>query len=344
MTDERAPSGQNERAERPERERPPEQPNTTAGPGPGGNAPKDPPRRPAGMVVVHSEQVDQIATALAAAQGEMSLAVPNAQNTHFGKNYADLGAIREAARPALAKHKIAFSQIPTTTADGTKMVLTTMLIHGPSGQWLRGDIAFVANMNDPQKLGSLLTYLKRYAAAGMTGVAAGEEDDDGEAAQGRGAPPPARGRDDRGDRGDDRRGPPPQRGEGRGERGGEPRRERDAQPPAEKRPSPAQGQSPANAGQASQGATKPAEPAWVHPYPADPAELPADKRVEYDKIRTAILASKTVKECGGHVVAATGLALADGSPAHAHLREVFDTMMKKLKAEADKAEKKGGAA
>ncbi len=54
-----------------------------------------------------------------------------------------------------------------------------------SGQWLIGEITGRPVKTDPQSLGSLITYLKRYLIQAMAGLAS--DDDDGNAAS---RPPP----------------------------------------------------------------------------------------------------------------------------------------------------------
>lgn len=120
--------------------------------------------------------------ALAAAQGEMRNALAAQENSHFGSNYADLGDIVDAIKEPLAKHKIARVQYPITRADGAVGV-RTQLGHA-SGQWVACTIWCKTDRPGAQALGSVITYLRRYSLAAAAGVA--PEDDDGEAAEGRG--------------------------------------------------------------------------------------------------------------------------------------------------------------
>ena len=47
---------------------------------------------------------ETLASALAAAQGEMSNASKNAKNPHFKSTYADLASMRDAVIPVLSAH------------------------------------------------------------------------------------------------------------------------------------------------------------------------------------------------------------------------------------------------
>lgn len=128
-----------------------------------------------------SEQIHELAAALAKAQAEMGGAVKDSANPFFKSKYADLASVMDACRGPLSKHGIAVVQSPR--AEGATVSLDTLLIHS-SGQWVRGTATTTAKDDSPQSLGSAITYLRRYALQSFAGVA--PEDDDAEAAQGRG--------------------------------------------------------------------------------------------------------------------------------------------------------------
>ncbi len=129
-----------------------------------------------------SDQIDQLATALAKAQGEMDIAHKNQKNPFFKSTYADFEAIVAASRPALSKYGIAVTQSPSIDDQGNS-ILVSIMLHS-SGQWL----CSVARHNPPkpdiQSLSSYNTYLKRMCYASLVGVAT-SDDDDGNAASGR---------------------------------------------------------------------------------------------------------------------------------------------------------------
>jgi hypothetical protein len=64
------------------------------------------------------------------------------------------------------------------------VTLTTTLLH-ESGEWLSGTMPVRVAKDDPQGVGSGITYARRYALAALCGVVA-DADDDGEAGMGRG--------------------------------------------------------------------------------------------------------------------------------------------------------------
>lgn len=121
-----------------------------------------------------SEQINEIATALAKAQGAIEGAVKGNINPHFKSKYADLGAVWEACREHLSKNGIAVIQ------PVDPQCVTTRLIHS-SGQWVEdGGIPLKLSKDDMQGLGSAMTYARRYGLMAMVGIA--PEDDDGNAA------------------------------------------------------------------------------------------------------------------------------------------------------------------
>lgn len=133
--------------------------------------------------MTHSESVARIAVALSKAQGTIEGAAKASLNPHFGSRYADLESVWTACRSALAVNEIAVVQSPSTV--GSLVGMTTLLLHG-SGEWIESDpLQVEARDAAPQAVGSCLTYLRRYQLASMAGVAP-TDDDDAEAAHGRG--------------------------------------------------------------------------------------------------------------------------------------------------------------
>lgn len=125
----------------------------------------------------HSGTLTKLATALTAAQSEIENAHKNALNPHFKNQYADLAEIINTVRPVLNKHGLAVVQLPGYEAGVT--TVETILTH-TSGEWLSGTAGSRVQKDDPQGVGSAITYLRRYSLAALCGIA--QEDDDGEAA------------------------------------------------------------------------------------------------------------------------------------------------------------------
>lgn len=130
-------------------------------------------------MIAHSEALDLLGPALAAAQAEMEHASKNANNPHFRSKYADLPEVIDTVGPVLAKHGFSVVQLPGWE-DGI-CTLDTMLLH-KSGQWIRGTAGSPIAKQDAQGVGSAVTYLRRYSLAALCRIA--QEDDDGNAAAG----------------------------------------------------------------------------------------------------------------------------------------------------------------
>ena len=134
-----------------------------------------------------SEQINELAAALAAAQAEIKGAVTDTENTFFKSKYADLESVWSCCKEPLTKNGLSVTQI--TKIVGTDVILETLLLH-KSGQFLIGEYPIRPVKADPQSLGSATTYARRYTLAAIVGVYQ-VEDDDGNAASDRREPPPA---------------------------------------------------------------------------------------------------------------------------------------------------------
>ena len=127
----------------------------------------------------HSESIAALAGALAKAQLQIEPASKNATNPHFRSHYADLASIWDACRGPLNTNGLSIVQFPCDGEVG-RTGLCTMLLHS-SGEYISEVVTTRSQKDDPQGLGSALTYLRRYALAAVVGVTA-TEDDDGNAA------------------------------------------------------------------------------------------------------------------------------------------------------------------
>lgn len=121
---------------------------------------------------------DPLAVALVAAQLEMPELEKNAVNPHFKNRFMSLDNLIAKTRPVLNRHGLAIAQFPTVSETGG-LVLTTVLLHGDSGERLEFDTPLLGAAENMQQLGAAITYARRYAWQAVLGVAA-EEDTDGE--------------------------------------------------------------------------------------------------------------------------------------------------------------------
>ena len=119
-----------------------------------------------------------ISEAMAKAFAQIEGAVKGKTNPAFRSKYADLAAVVDAIKPALAEHGLFFRQI-THPADGGVCIET--VIHHASGESLAcGPLFMPASKQDAQGFGSAMTYARRYSLMAAFGVPA--EDDDGNSA------------------------------------------------------------------------------------------------------------------------------------------------------------------
>lgn len=130
-----------------------------------------------------SESIKEIATALSKAQGAFDHAKKDVKNEFFKSRYADLASVIDAAKMPLAENGLSVCQIIDTN-ENNETILETILMH-TSGEFLSGRFLIRPTKNDPQGVGSALTYARRYAFSAITGIAA-DDDDDGNGAAGNG--------------------------------------------------------------------------------------------------------------------------------------------------------------
>ena len=127
-----------------------------------------------------SDKIDQLATALAKAQGEMDGATSSSTNPFFKSNYADLHTVISSAVPHLSKYGLSVSQ-GNEIIPGAVCVTTTLLHQ--SGQWLRSKIKLPMDKVNAQGVGAATTYGRRYGLAAMVGIA--QKDDDANSISGK---------------------------------------------------------------------------------------------------------------------------------------------------------------
>jgi hypothetical protein len=108
----------------------------------------------------------------------------NSTNPHFKNKYASLDVILDAITEPLSNAGIVLIQ-PTIITDGLTMLLT-QLIHAESGEIIESQLIIPAQ-SDPQKLGSAMTYYRRFSVCSILAIAA-EIDDDGNTATTNSAP------------------------------------------------------------------------------------------------------------------------------------------------------------
>lgn len=96
-------------------------------------------------------------------------------NPFFKSKYFDINKLLETIKPVLNEMKIVILQ-PLSHIDG-RPALRTILFDVESKTNLSNDAITLPDLTDPQKMGSAITYYRRYSLQSLLGLEA--EDDDG---------------------------------------------------------------------------------------------------------------------------------------------------------------------
>ena len=131
-------------------------------------------------MLMQSSDIGKLVEALSKAQALMKGASKDSTNPFFKSKYADLSSVWNACREPLTSNNLAIIQT-TDEKDGSIEVITT-LAHS-SGQFIRGRLPIKPVKNDPQGIGSAISYARRYGLSSIVGII--QEDDDGESAMAR---------------------------------------------------------------------------------------------------------------------------------------------------------------
>jgi hypothetical protein len=118
--------------------------------------------------------------AMAKAQLQVRSVSKDGSNPHFRSSYVTLDSILAGPVKVFNQHGIAIMQLPSL-ADN-RISVRTVLAHA-NGANIQSDLSLPCDLNNPHKVGSTLTYLKRFSLTSILGIP-GEEDDDGNAAAG----------------------------------------------------------------------------------------------------------------------------------------------------------------
>jgi hypothetical protein len=118
-------------------------------------------------------------TALVKAQAEMGKLVKDSQNPHLKNRYASLAAVLDTCRQPLANNGVALYQAASISPDMPQhVIVTSMLVHGESGESISDSLPIPLAQNTAQGIGSAITYGRRYLAMAQCGLAPDDEDDD----------------------------------------------------------------------------------------------------------------------------------------------------------------------
>ena len=105
-------------------------------------------------------------------------------NPFFKSKYADINDYLDALKPILEKHGLGVLQPIQTTIAGNNAYsnITTLIVDNATGENLGESEFLLPQLDDPQKMGSAITYYRRYALQSLFALEA--SDDDGNFASG----------------------------------------------------------------------------------------------------------------------------------------------------------------
>ena len=130
--------------------------------------------------------MENICKAFVKFQSEFKGMKPDSSNPFFKSTYISLDGILETVRPILAKNGLAVIQ--EATGDGDYIFVKTKLIH-ESGEMIETEVLKMKpQKNDPQSMGSCITYSKRYQLAALLGICECIDDDANIATYGNSSP------------------------------------------------------------------------------------------------------------------------------------------------------------
>ena len=130
--------------------------------------------------------MENICKAFVKFQSEFKGMKPDSSNPFFKSTYISLDGILETVRPILAKNGLAVIQ--EATGDGDYIFVKTKLIH-ESGEMIETEVLKMKpQKNDPQSMGSCITYSKRYQLAALLGICECIDDDANIATYGNNSP------------------------------------------------------------------------------------------------------------------------------------------------------------
>ena len=121
-----------------------------------------------------SESITELAKALPNFQGKMTAVKKDATNPFYKSKYATLDTIWETIRKPLSENGLSIAQTMNFVND--KSILETTLYH-TSGEWISGTQLVNPVKDDPQSLGSAISYARRYSLSAILGIVTDEDDD-----------------------------------------------------------------------------------------------------------------------------------------------------------------------
>jgi hypothetical protein len=113
-------------------------------------------------------------TAIALAKQEFKPIAQLGHNPYHKSKYATLESILNAISESFVKYGLCLMQ-PTVIKDG-QTIVKTIIYHTESGEEIAGELLLPSNL-EPQKVGSAISYYRRYSLCSLLAIVADEDDD-----------------------------------------------------------------------------------------------------------------------------------------------------------------------
>jgi len=125
-----------------------------------------------------SDTINKLTKALLIFNVKVDTIKKDAKNPFFKSTYASLTNIIDSIKEPMIESGLVLVQFPEGYND-----LTTRVIHAESGEWIESSYAMKPTQDNPQGIGSALTYMRRYAIASILNLSIDEDDDANAASQ-----------------------------------------------------------------------------------------------------------------------------------------------------------------
>ena len=118
--------------------------------------------------------MNKITKALLNVQSSITAISKNKKNTHFGYTYVEINAILDHILPVLTQNKLFLHQTHSVDEFGN-FITHTILLH-ESGESIKNEVPLRIAKQDPQSMGGLCTYGRRYGLVSLLGLQAVDDD------------------------------------------------------------------------------------------------------------------------------------------------------------------------
>lgn len=126
-------------------------------------------------MIEYSESIKELAPALSKLQADVENPLRNKKAYNY--HYADLDEVSRVTKSHLKVNGFSIVQLPFNNAD--MVGVETILLHS-SGEYIKGWFGTKPSKTDPQSIGSLISYYRRYSILSILNLT--QADDDGESA------------------------------------------------------------------------------------------------------------------------------------------------------------------